>query len=442
MGTWRTAIGLLFSMFTLFPTQGSPFESPPVRLGVLYPLTGKMSAVGREALRGAQIAADQVNELGGIWGGRRIVLVTGDAADTEAARTETERLCTLEKVTCILGVYSSTIAFVAHAVADKYGVFFWESNAIAPRLRQMGHKYTFFFGPRAFDQSYASARAIHEMIAPGLGIKPKNLRIAAVYQGTEWGKSATGQAFVPRCKELGMEVVLDQFYDPKLLDFTPLVQKIKMRRPDVVVFQCYIDDGFRLFRDARKNGLNPKVWYANGAVSVDIPDAFEKSGSDMNYVLAINQMAAGNIYNLSPLTQTQYRDFLERYERRYMMKMTNEAAIVYTAAAALFEYILPAAGSLDPKKLAAAAYDLTLPSTCTARPGGIKFSSATAEYANQNMRAGVAVRQIFNGRYYVVWPKEMAVMRPIFPTPRWGKRVIDEAEIEKRLFLPGERLVQ
>ena len=122
--------------------------------------------------------------------------------------------------------------------------------------------------------------------------------------------------------------------------------------------------------------------------------------------------------------------------------MTNEAAIVYTAAAALFEYVLPAAGSLDPKKLAAAAHDLSLPNTSTARPGGIRFAPATAEYANQNLRAGMAVRQIFNERYYVVWPKEMAVMKPVFPSPRWGKRVVGEAEIEKRLQIPKERLVQ
>ena len=81
-------------------------DQPPVRVGVLYPITGKMSAVGREALRAVQIAADQVNDMGGIWNGRKIELITGDASDTEAARTETERLCTVEKVKCILGVYS------------------------------------------------------------------------------------------------------------------------------------------------------------------------------------------------------------------------------------------------------------------------------------------------------------------------------------------------
>ncbi len=429
-------------MFLFNPLATAAAEPLPVRIGFLYPLTGKMSAVGREALRGAQIAADQVNEMGGIWKGRKIELVTGDASDTEAAKTECERLCTVEKVKCILGVYSSTLAFVAHGVADKYGVFFWESNAIAPRLRQMGHEYTFFFGPRAYDQSYASVQAIKDSVCPGIGIKPEALKIAAIYQGTEWGKSATGVAFVSRAKEMGMKFVFNESYDPKLLDFTPIVQKIKMKRPDIVVFQSYIDDGFRLFRDARKVGLNPKIWYANGSVSVDIPDAFDKFGSDMNYILAINQMAAGNVYNLSPTVQYQYRDFLKRYRNEYKEKMSNEAAIVYTAAHVLFEYVLPAAGSLNPEKLAAVAHDLSLPFTATARPGGVKFSSASDEFANQNIRAGAGVRQIFNGRYYLVWPKEVAVMEPLFPCPPWGRREISDAEIEKSLLLPKDLLVQ
>ncbi len=237
-----------------------------------------------------------------------------------------------------------------------------------------------------------------------------------------------------------MKIVANEPYDPKSLDYTALVQKIKLKRPDVVAFQCYIDDGFRLFRDARKNGLNPKVWFAQGAVNAEVPDAFDRFGDDMNYILATNQVSGGNIWNLSPMTQAQYRDFLKRYGEKYKEKMMPEAAIVYTAAAALFEYVLPAAGALDPERLAAAAHDLSLAHTLTARPGGLKFSSATDEFANQNLRAGVMVRQIFRRKFYTVWPKEIAEIDPILPSPPWGKRRIDQAEVERRLLLPKELL--
>ena len=143
--TFIASVLVLMFLFSTFAAAAA--EQPPVRIGLLYPLTGKMSAVGREALRGAQIAVNQVNEMGGIWNGRMLELVTGDASDTEAAKTECERLITVEKVKVILGVYSSSLAFVAHAAANKHGVFFWESNAIAPRLRQMGINTPFSSAP-------------------------------------------------------------------------------------------------------------------------------------------------------------------------------------------------------------------------------------------------------------------------------------------------------
>jgi branched-chain amino acid transport system substrate-binding protein len=440
MKKYRLWVTVLTLVFIIFPLITAAQERPPVTIGVLYPITGSMAAVGREAIRAATIAAEMVNDRGGIWNGRKIELVTGDAADNEAARTETERLCTVEKVKCILGVYSSTRAFVAHPVADKHGVFFWESNAIAPRLRQMGHKYTFFFGPPAREYGYGSARVLAEVVCPVLGIEPKDLRIAAAYQGTEWGKGSTGEAFIPKARELGMNVVLDAPYDPKTLDFTPLIQKIKMKEPHVVEIQAYIDDGIRFFRDARKNDLNPMVWLGNGAVFADVPEAFEKFGSDMNYYLSTNQVAGGNIWNLSPSTQSQYREFLKRYEEKYGREMLGDTVVIWTAAIALFEYILPAAGSLDPDRLAAAAYDLSLAHTHTARPGGIKFAPADAEYGNQNIRGGVMVRQIFNGKHYAVWPTEIAEIEISLPSPPFGKREISDEEVKGRLLIPEDLL--
>lgn len=431
---WIVALAIVFPVTPIAASQ----EREPVRIGVLYPLTGPQSAVGRECLRGIQIAANMVNDWGGIWNGRKIELITGDASDTEAARTEAERLCTVEKVKCIIGVYSSNLAFVAHPTVAKHNVFFWESNAVANRLRQLGHQYTFFFGPTASTCGEGSAHALRDVVCPALSIEPKDLRIAVVYQGTEWGKSQSYEGFIKKARQLGMQIVLDTPYDPKTLDFTSLIQKIKMKKPDVVVQQSYVDDGFRLFRDARKNNLNPKVWLGNGSVWANVPEAFDKFGSDMNFLLDTHHVPGGSISHLSPKTQFHLREFHKRYEETYKVRMQADAIIGFTAAIALFEYVLPPAGSLDPEKLAEVAHSIALPHTATLKSGGIRFSLATAEYANQNVEAGVFVRQIFNGKFYTIWPKEAAELEVIVPTPPYGDREISDIEVDKHLLIPKE----
>lgn len=130
-------IAIVFVLLCI-PLLATAQEPPPVKIGFLYPMTGPQAAVGREALRGAQIAADMVNESGGIWNRRKIEFVIGDAHSTDAARTETERLCTVEKVKVILGVYASNLAFIAHPAAHKYGVFFWNRMPLPPGSGRWG----------------------------------------------------------------------------------------------------------------------------------------------------------------------------------------------------------------------------------------------------------------------------------------------------------------
>jgi len=431
---------MIITMCGLFlPSLGDRVMAAPssedVRIGVILPLTGPQAPIGREVLRGIEIATDMVNEKGGMWN-KKIKLVTGDAANTDSARTETERLITVEKVKLLIGVYSSSLAFVVHPIAHKYNVVFWETNAIADRLRQMGHNNTYFCGPMASGWGEQAADCVVELMAPKLKMKPKDLRIAVVYQGTEWGKSLSHDGFIKRAKELGLNIVIDAPYDPNTMDFSSLILKIKRTNPDIVHTQNYLDDGYRLFRDARKNGLNPKIWVADGCPWAYVDEAFQKFGTDMNYVLDINQVGGG-IQGADPKVQAQYRDFLKRYQNKYKQTVSgaSDVAIGFTSAIALYEYVLPDAGSFDSDRIAKVVASIDLPSSATVRPGGIKFAPSTdPKRAGQNIRAGIVARQIFNKQYYAVWPKDGAELDAVFPIPPFGKRAITDAEVQKLMI--------
>ena len=60
---------------------------------------------------------------GGVLG-KQITLIKGDAPTAEAAKTETERMINVEKLKLIMGTYSSSLSFVASAVADKSQVIY------------------------------------------------------------------------------------------------------------------------------------------------------------------------------------------------------------------------------------------------------------------------------------------------------------------------------
>src|SRR2546428_12825719 len=77
----------------------------PVKIGVLTPLSppGDASA-GQFIVRGAKMAADDVNARGGVLGGRKIELVTEDDSGTpEKGVAGFRKLATLDQVVAVVG---------------------------------------------------------------------------------------------------------------------------------------------------------------------------------------------------------------------------------------------------------------------------------------------------------------------------------------------------
>ncbi|MFG3498774.1 ABC transporter substrate-binding protein [Streptomyces sp. NPDC047928] len=109
-------------------------DETPVRIGALVPLTrpGWVEA-GRHLLAGLELAADEVNDNGGI-GGRPLELVIRDtAADPQRAAAAVEELARLG-VAAVAGEYHSVVARAAAATADALGVPFLCSSAVLDTL--------------------------------------------------------------------------------------------------------------------------------------------------------------------------------------------------------------------------------------------------------------------------------------------------------------------
>src|SRR5262245_16108020 len=81
-------------------------QEKPIRLGVLFDLSGPFAAAGSVASSiGTQIAIDLVNERGGVLGKYRVEAIKADSqSKADSAINEAERLISQEKVELILGV--------------------------------------------------------------------------------------------------------------------------------------------------------------------------------------------------------------------------------------------------------------------------------------------------------------------------------------------------
>src|SRR5260370_33280945 len=108
-------------------------EAEPVRLGVIYDLTGPLAAGGSVASSvGTQIAIDLVNEKGGVGGKYKIVPIAADSqSKPDVAINEAERLISQEKIDIINGIYASSHAVPLSSKVEQQKKILWITTAVA-----------------------------------------------------------------------------------------------------------------------------------------------------------------------------------------------------------------------------------------------------------------------------------------------------------------------
>jgi branched-chain amino acid transport system substrate-binding protein len=101
---------LVFSIFTLH-AQTAP--ASPIRIGLIFPLTGGSADMGNSALIGAQVAVDEINQVGGFLGRPLALLIRDDEANNDIGLKHAEDLVLKEKVTATIGFCNSGVAMKA-----------------------------------------------------------------------------------------------------------------------------------------------------------------------------------------------------------------------------------------------------------------------------------------------------------------------------------------
>lgn len=99
--------------FSSASVQAQPEASGPVRIGLIFPLTGGSADMGNSALVGAQVAISEINQVGGLLGRPIELVVRDDQADNDTGLKHAQDLVLKEKVVATIGFCNSGVAMKA-----------------------------------------------------------------------------------------------------------------------------------------------------------------------------------------------------------------------------------------------------------------------------------------------------------------------------------------
>jgi len=400
--TSRSLVALLVGCLLAVALPGAPGDAapsgPPVRVGGTLGLTGPLAPTAIIPKIVGEIAVEQLNRKNGLLGRPVEYVLLDDQSKPDVARTLYERLVTQDKVDLLIGAFGTAANLSAIAVAQRHGKLLISNTFAVPKLSTYEmHFPTQGIGPEP-------DRMIPTLVFDALastGRPPRTVAIVASKFPSLHFISVGGRELAPK---RGISVPLFLEFEFGTRDFGPIAARIRDANPDFLWIGGLGLDGNMLLDALKKIDHTPRghltFFPAPGPM---IPHPLG------NYAFALSPFEEHPPFTDNPVAAEFVKLFNERSAKVGLpyTKVENQSAIAYTSWQA-FEAAVNATKSLDDKVLARWLKANRVQTII----GTLRFDGPH-NFGDTLYR----VKQLQNGRWVIVWPKEFAApgARVIYP---------------------------
>jgi branched-chain amino acid transport system substrate-binding protein len=372
---------------------GSGESDNTLTLGVITSITGADSEFGKAQKEGYEVALEEINKSGGILGKQVKLVYLDDKSSAQEAAKDVDQLVSQYHAQLILGPYSSGSALAVVQKATTYKIPDIVPTATAANVTQTGSKYVF----RLCATSEDYAKAICELLKQQGDAKT----MAIVHEDQNFGTSAD-KAMQKYAQQYGFQIVDDESYSTKDLDYKAMLERVKEHHPDVIYFASYSKDAVALMKQAQEIDLNAKYFTAAGT-GFSVGTFPQDAGKAGEYTLAAGQWDPSAKW---PGSKEFYDKVHEKFGDYPSYHDMEAYAALYVAKEAIEK-----AGAYDAAKIRDALANLQMETAF----GPVKFDET-----GQNAHP-VIVTQVQNGKFVTVFPADVATGK-LEPTPPWSQR--------------------
>jgi len=299
----RLMAGLALCIGLIFAFTAAYGQEKPIKIGVLFVMSGPMGGYGKHGVNAVQMAVDEINGSGGILG-RPVSFISDDSKLNVERGTEiAKRFCTEEKVDFIIGPTSSAVAVPVAAMARQYKKILVLTQAAADSLTGP------LFSPYHF--STLSTAMMHSRAGAYFVAGKPYKRWMCIGPNYNYGHESWA-AFKAKLKELRPDVEFVGEVWPKLTEpnFVPFIEKIVEAKPDAVWSPLWGMDAVNFIKQALSYGLFDKIKFAfpdGAALETLVP-----VGKDMPEGIFV----AARYFFLTP-DSDKNRRFVKAYQERF-----------------------------------------------------------------------------------------------------------------------------
>ncbi|VVE18365.1 ABC transporter substrate-binding protein [Pandoraea capi] len=283
-----------------------------LKIGVAEALSGGAAQYGAAIKNGFQLAADEINQAGGVNGNKLVLQIEDEQGKKEEAINVFKKLIFQDKVLMVFGPTLSNSAQAADPIAQAGKTVAFGTSNTADGITSIGDYI--------FRNSVTEADVLPETIkvtAKHTGIK----KVAVLYGNDDVFTKSGYDNFKKALEDLKIPTTTTETFAKGDVDFKAQLTKIKATNPDAIVLSALIAEGAPIMVQARQLGINVPFIGGNGMNSVKIFD-LAKGSSDGLWV--------GSPWSIENNTPANTK-FIAAYKAKYNVAPDQFAAQSYDA---------------------------------------------------------------------------------------------------------------
>jgi branched-chain amino acid transport system substrate-binding protein len=326
----RTRLFLMLAFLAALMMAAAPAmvmaQEKVVKIGALYPMTGRPGLYGLDSVDAAEMAIADINAKGGVKGYKLELIALDSKAKPDYAVRVAKRLIDEDKVHFLFGVVSSAVGLALTEVSKQNKkIFIGTDHASTQLTADKLQPYYFRVSNNTFQSMAAGALYLKELRAT----KPWQT-IAYIGPDYAYGHDQWNELLY-NLDRFGVPYKVVGEYWPKLFapDYTPFVTSIIKDKPDVLVSGLWGGDTVAFIKQAQPYGLFDKMIYFH-------PDAggnYEVM-SAMGAELPLGLIMSARHHNNWPETQAN-KEYVQKFYQRTGRYPTYAAEGAYAGILAI-----------------------------------------------------------------------------------------------------------
>jgi branched-chain amino acid transport system substrate-binding protein len=341
---WTLLVAALIVSLLLPACGAGPAQASTIKIGAALCLTGIQAPLDEPALKGAQVAVDEINKQGGVLG-KKLELINLDGKSDPVTVGNAAVQLIDQGAKAIIAPSDFDFGGPASREAQKAGLVGLSPAASSPLYgsKALGDKQ---FTMSMWNTTMGAAAAQY---ANEQGWKTAYVVTDDFIQYTK----DLGEYFSKAWEDLGGTIVYQEKYTQGAADFSAQLARMKAQpnQPDFYYISSYMPDLGLIIRTMREAGITVPIM---GGDSYDDPGLFQALGAQYG-----NDIVFVTHTWVSPDTSPQMAEFLKAYEAKFggppeaMWAATGWDAVHILAGA------MEKAGSTDGAAMAKAMEDNT-----------------------------------------------------------------------------------